>query len=195
MTRILGDLTPRRALSYREVGATRTPDALPAGYHHLRHSTPVGHGPAAFRAAAEAVTTWRMHRATGARVRSTAGRAAPGVTVEIALGIGPFAYGVPCQVVWVPEEERRAGFAYGTLTGHPECGEESFLVELEPDGTVRFTVTAFSRPAAWYTRLAGPVVPRLQLAYARRLGRALTGIATAAGTGAGPGTATAAGTG
>ncbi|MFF2780691.1 DUF1990 family protein [Streptomyces sp. NPDC058052] len=178
MTRILGDLTPRRrTLTYREAGATRTPDALPAGYHHLRHSTPVGHGPADFRAAAEAVTTWRMHRATGARIRSAAGRAAPGVTVEVALGIGPLAYAVPCEVIWVPEGEHRAGFAYGTLTGHPECGEESFLVELEPDGTVRFTVTAFSRPATWYTRLAGPLVPRLQLAYARRLGRALARIA------------------
>ncbi|GGY41722.1 DUF1990 family protein [Streptomyces omiyaensis] len=179
MSRILGDLTRRRTLTYREVGATRTPDALPAGFHHLRHSAAVGHGPAAFRAAAEAVTTWRMHRAGGARVRASAGRAAPGVTLEVALGIGPLALGVPCRVIWVPEEEHRAGFAYGTLTGHPECGEEAFLVELEPGGTVRFTVTAFSRPAAWYTRLAGPLVPRLQLAYARRLGRVLTRIAAA----------------
>ncbi|MFD4375090.1 DUF1990 family protein [Streptomyces sp. NPDC059202] len=173
MTRILGDATPRRTLTYRETGATRTPDALPAGYHHLRHSTPVGHGHAAFLTAAEAVTTWRMHRASGARVRSAADRAAPGVTLEVALGIGPLAIGVPCQVIWLPEGERLAGFAYGTLTGHPESGEESFLVELEPDGTVRFTVTAFSRPAAWYTRLAGPLVPLLQRAYARRLGGVL----------------------
>ncbi|MER6478613.1 DUF1990 family protein [Streptomyces filamentosus] len=173
MSRILKDLAPRRTLSYREVGATRTPGALPAGYHHLRHSAAVGHGPADFRTAAEAVTTWRMHRATGARVRSAADRAAPGVTLEVALGIGPLSYGVPCEVIWLPEEEHRGGFGYGTLTGHPECGEESFLVELEPDGTVRFTVTAFSRPAVWYTRLAGPVVPRLQLAYARRLGTVL----------------------
>ncbi|GHA88101.1 DUF1990 family protein [Streptomyces termitum] len=179
MTRLLGDLAPRRVLTYPETGATRTPGALPAGYHHLRHSAVVGRGPAAFEAAAEAVTTWRMHRATGARVRADAGRAAPGVTLEVALGAGPFALGVPCRVVWVPEEEHRAGFAYGTLTGHPECGEESFLVELEPDGTVRFTVTAFSRPAVWYTRLAGPLVPPLQRAYARRLGRVLTRLAAA----------------
>ncbi|MFE6227804.1 MULTISPECIES: DUF1990 domain-containing protein [unclassified Streptomyces] len=179
MTRVLGDLSPRRTLTYREVGATRSPASLPAGYHHLRHSTPVGHGPAAFRAAADAVTTWRMHRATGARVRTTAERAAPGVTLEVALGVGPLALGVPCQVIWLPEEEHRGGFAYGTLSGHPESGEESFLVELEPDGTVRFTVTAFSRPAAWYTRLAGPVVPHLQLAYARRLGRTLARLVAA----------------
>ncbi|MFE5590236.1 DUF1990 family protein [Streptomyces sp. NPDC056549] len=163
----------RPGLTYREVGATRTPDVLPTGYHHLRHSTVVGHGRAAFEAAGAAVTTWRMHRSSGARVRADAGRAWPGVHLEVALGAGPLRLGVPCVVIWTAYEKERIGFAYGTLTGHAECGEESFVVELEPDGTVRFTVTAFSRPATWYTRLAGPLVPRLQHAYARRLGRTL----------------------
>ncbi|MFF0557954.1 DUF1990 family protein [Streptomyces sp. NPDC004266] len=177
MTRLTHDLSrpaPRRpALTYREVGATRTPEALPADYHHLRHSTVVGHGRAAFETAGAAVTTWRMHRASGARVRADAGRAEPGVRLEVSLGAGPLRLGVPCSVIWTAYEENRTGFAYGTLSGHAECGEESFVVALEPDGTVRFTVTAFSRPATWYTRLAGPVVPRLQHAYARRLGRTL----------------------
>ncbi|WP_309053905.1 DUF1990 domain-containing protein [Streptomyces sp.] len=181
MTRLLHDLArpsgPSRraepALSYREVGATRTPDALPGGYHHLRHSAVVGHGPAAFAAAREAVTTWRLHRASGARVDAAARRAAPGARVTVSAGLGRMRLGVPCVVIWTVYEERRAGFAYGSLTGHPESGEESFVVELTGDGTVRFTVTAFSRPAAWYTRLGGPLVPLLQRAYARRLGRTL----------------------
>ncbi|MFJ3766328.1 DUF1990 family protein [Streptomyces sp. NPDC090082] len=164
----------RPGLTYREVGATRTPDALPAGYHHLRHSAVVGHGRAAFEAAGAAVTTWGMHRASGARVRADAARAWPGVHLEVSLGAGPLRLGVPCAVIWTAYEKDRVGFAYGTLTGHPECGEESFVVTLDPDGTVRFTVTAFSRPATWYTRLAGPLVPRLQHAYARHLGRILT---------------------
>ncbi|CAM5286875.1 DUF1990 domain-containing protein [Streptomyces tanashiensis] len=177
MTRLTQSLSrpalPRPSLTYREVGATRTPEELPADYHHLRHSTVVGRGRAAFETAGAAVTTWRMHRASGARVHSDAERAWPGVRLEVALGAGPLRLGVPCAVIWTAYEKDRVGFAYGTLSGHAECGEESFVVELEPDGTVRFTVTAFSRPAAWYTRLAGPLVPRLQHAYARRLGRTL----------------------
>lgn len=51
-------------------------------------------------------------------------------------------------------------------------------MDLADDGTVWFTVLAFSRPAAWYTRLAGPLVPHVQLWYARRLGRALRRIVT-----------------
>ncbi|MFF5389694.1 DUF1990 family protein [Streptomyces sp. NPDC013012] len=177
MTRLLKDLSRtdrhRPGPTYREVGATRTPDALPDGYHHLRYGAVVGHGPAAFAAAGTAVTTWRMHRRSGARLLADADRAGPGVRVEVSAGVGRLRIAVPCAVIWTAYEKDRTGFAYGTLAGHPECGEESFLVTLEPDGAVRFTVTAFSRPAAWYTRLAGPLVPLLQRAYARRLARTL----------------------
>ncbi|GAA4891301.1 DUF1990 domain-containing protein [Streptomyces coeruleoprunus] len=164
--------------SYPEVGATRSP-GLPPGYQHLHHEERVGHGRAAFAAAGEAVTTWRMHRGTGARVHADVERATPGARVRIAVGIGRLEFAVPCEVVWTAYEEDRTGFAYGTLAGHPECGEEAFVVELRPDGSVWFTVTAFSRPARWYTRVAGPLVPVLQRLYARRLGGVLRRVARA----------------
>ncbi|MFG3344154.1 DUF1990 family protein [Streptomyces sp. NPDC048018] len=175
MTRLVRSLSdsPATGPTYPEVGATGT-RPLPAGYHHLHHSVRVGHGRAAYAAAGTAVTTWAVHRATGARVRSTAGRAEPGVTVEISIGSGPVRFTAPCQVIWTTHTDRSTGFAYGTLAGHPECGEESFVVDLREDGSVWFTVTAFSRAAVWYTRLGGPVVRALQLAYARALGRRLT---------------------
>lgn len=47
-------------------------------------------------------------------------------------------------------------------------------------GGVWFTVTAFSRPARWYTRLAGPVVPFLQMRCARRIGRRVRTLAASA---------------
>lgn len=162
--------------SFPEVGATRT-GPLPAGYHHLRHQTLIGHGRDVFEAAGAAVTTWAMHRKSGARVRAGSARAEPGTAVEIALGAGPLRIAAPCEVVWTAYEEDRTGFAYGTLAGHPESGEESFVVDRRADGSVWFTVTAFSRPARWYTRAAGPLVPVLQRAYARHLGRTLRKIA------------------
>ncbi|OKJ94717.1 hypothetical protein AMK26_32535 [Streptomyces sp. CB03234] len=165
-----------RGFSYPDVGATRT-RPLPAGYHHLRHETLIGHGQDVFQAAGAAVTTWAMHRRSGARVRADGVRAEPGTVVEIALGAGPFEVAAPCEVVWTVYDEDRVGFAYGTLTGHPESGEEAFVAERRTDGSVWFTVTAFSRPARWYTWAAGPVVPVLQRAYARHLGRTLRKIA------------------
>ncbi|MFE3829621.1 DUF1990 family protein [Streptomyces sp. NPDC059092] len=165
--------------TYREVGATRL-GPLPDGYRHLRHRTTIGRGRPAFEAAGAAVTTFALHRRSGAGVVATTPRAEPGTGVRISLGVGPLRATVGCQVVWTAYERDRTGFAYGTLAGHPERGEESFVVELREDGSVRFTVTAFSRPGRWYTRLGGPLVPVLQRAYARRLGRTLARIARGA---------------
>jgi uncharacterized protein (UPF0548 family) len=161
-----------RKLTYEEVGATQA-GRLPEGYQHLRHRTLLGAGPAALVAAADAVLEWRMHRAAGVRITASAPRARPGVSVECRLGIGPLRLVAPCQVVWAESGERRAGFGYGTLPGHPECGEEAFIVERDDNDEVWLTVIAFSRPARWPVRLAGPLGPIFQRLYARRCGTVL----------------------
>ncbi|MGW2282062.1 DUF1990 family protein [Streptomyces sp. NPDC001770] len=167
-----------RTFTYPETGATRR-RPLPRGYDHLHHRTPVGRGRAAFEAAGAAVTEWRMHRAAGTLVAASADRAEAGTSVEVTLRLGPLHVTAPCEVVWAEYTSQRIGFAYGTLDGHPERGEESFVVELADDGTVWFAVTAFSRPALWYSRLAGPLVRVFQRSYVRRLGRTLRRIAAA----------------
>ncbi|MFC4592104.1 DUF1990 family protein [Sphaerisporangium corydalis] len=151
-------MDPRRyenaELTYPEAGATRTGD-LPAGYGHLRRRFELGDG-ASLGRAADALLTWRVHAGVGLSPRATAPRAAPGVIVVSRLGIGPVSLAAPCRVIWTVEEDRRAGFAYGTLQGHPESGEEAFLLEVADDGSLSFTISAFTRPGRWYTRLAWP---------------------------------------
>jgi uncharacterized protein (UPF0548 family) len=167
------------ALTYPEQGATRR-DALPGGYAHLRVTTFLGRGRAVFEAAGQAVLDWRMHRAVGVRIAAGTPPAAPGVAVTPVLGLGPLRVEAPCRVVWAVRGERRTGFAYGTLPGHPERGEEAFVVEWDGPGGgdgVRLTVVAFSRPVSRYARLAGPLVPLFQRAYARRCGRVLRRVA------------------
>lgn len=159
--------------TYAEVGATRR-RPLPAHYNHLRYRTLIGAGDEVFRLAGEAVLTFRMHRAIGARIRACADRAAPGVRVTVALG--PFT--VPNEVVYTVGEANRSGFGYGTLPGHQEQGEEAFLVEMDADGRVWFQVIAFSRPARWPTIVAGPIAVVAQRAFARLCGRALRRICT-----------------
>lgn len=168
------------AFTYAGVGATgsgRAGELPPPGYHLLRVRTGIGEGREVFAAAGRAVLDWRMHRALGIRVTASAPSAAPGVRVVVGLGAGPLRINAPCEVVWTADEARRTGFAYGTLPGHPERGEESFVVEWEPDGGVVLEVTAFSRPAAWYTRAAGPLGRVAQRAYAHRCGSVLRRLA------------------
>jgi uncharacterized protein (UPF0548 family) len=69
---------------------------------------------------------------------------------------------IPCRVVWAVDEPDRRGFGYGTLPGHPESGEESFVVSLRPDGGVVYELRAFSRLATPLSRLGGPVSRRVQ---------------------------------
>ncbi|WP_063732934.1 DUF1990 family protein [Streptomyces sp. RTd22] len=170
---------PSSRLTYPEVGATRH-RPLPAGYGHLRVRTRIGAGPEVFEAAGRAVLEWRMHRAVGVTIRAD-GPAAEGRTVVVGLGAGPLRLRAPCAVVWTVADGTSAGFAYGTLPGHPECGEESFVVSLERDGSVWLTVTAFSRPAVRLTRAVAPLVPYFQRAYALRCGRVLRRLAGGAG--------------
>jgi uncharacterized protein (UPF0548 family) len=52
------------------------------------------------------------------------------------------------------DAEYRYGFAYGTLPGHVESGEERFLIELDhATDTVYFDILAFSRPRHLLVRL------------------------------------------
>ena len=156
-------------MTYAPVGLTRTGD-LPPGFNHLRYRTLLGSGPDLHRRAAEAILTFRMHRATGARVVTAASSAAPGVLLTVRLG--PMK--APCEVIWASE----SGFGYGTRPGHPEAGEEAFEVSRDSSDRVWFSVTAYSRPATAVARLGGPVAVLFQHLYARLLGRALKRLCT-----------------
>lgn len=164
-------------LTYAEVGATRH-GPVPPGYRHLRYRAYLGRGVLA--QAREALLTWRMHEAAGVRVTASAPRATAGVDAISRIGIGPLRIAAPCRVVWAVDGADEAGFAYGTLPGHMVRGEEAFLVTSDPDGGVWFTVTAFSVPAGWFMRAAGPLGPVLQRTYAYWCGRTLRRLCRAA---------------
>ena len=63
---------------------------------------------------------------------------------------------------------RKFGFAYGTLPGHVESGEERFLIEWNlADDNVWYDVLAFSKPNHILTRLGYPVARRMQKRFGR----------------------------
>src|SRR3712207_9182458 len=107
-----------------------------SGYDHVERSVVVGSGPEAFERAAAAVFDWRMQRSVGLRVRATGPAGEPGTVVVLTAGLPRLGYDIPCRVVWARTAGDERGFAYGTLPGHPESGEEAFLVRLEPGGSV-----------------------------------------------------------
>lgn len=163
----LSDLAAK-PLTYPEVGATAT--TMPGGYHHLRKSARIGRGRDRFEQAAADGMRWGMLRGAGLRVDATAPVAAVGV--EVLVHLGPVT--APCRVVYVVDEPHRRGFAYGTLPGHAESGEELFVVRYDPVTTEVFAeVAAFSRHATWWSRLGAPVTSLAQRVVTDRYLRAL----------------------
>jgi uncharacterized protein (UPF0548 family) len=100
----------------------------------------------------------------------------PGETAVLSLGWGVVSLRIPIRVVYVVEEERRRGFAYGTLRGHPERGEEAFLVEWRDDDSVWLVIRAFSRPANLFWWAVYPALRIMQAIFTSRYEHALTGV-------------------
>jgi uncharacterized protein (UPF0548 family) len=159
-------------LTYPEVGATAHP-VLPDGYRAVDRSLVIGAGAEVFERAATALLSWQMHRRAGVRVEAETPTAVPGSVVLLRIGLGPLAIQAPCQVVYEITEDRRRGFAYGTLPGHPERGEEAFVVALGSDDRVTFSVRAFSGPATRSARAGGPLTRLAQDLAIRRYLHAL----------------------
>lgn len=147
-------------LTYAAVGQTRA--ELPAGYAHLDRRRSIGTGREQFEAAATALFGWQLQRGAGVRVLPSSATVAPGAVAVLLLGVGPIAVRAPVRVVYLLDEPHRKGFGYGTLPGHPESGEEAFVVELAEDDTVTCRIVAFSRPATWLTKLGGPLATLTQ---------------------------------
>jgi uncharacterized protein (UPF0548 family) len=147
--------------TYPEVGATRS-GPLPPGYAHGERTATVGTGRAAFDRVAAAIFDWRLQRGIGLRVRASGPPTSAGAVVVLTAGLPSFGYDIPCRVVWARTEGDERGFGYGSLPGHPESGEECFVVTRRPDGDVVFTTRVFSRLATPLARLGGQVSRAVQ---------------------------------
>ena len=113
---------------------------------------------------------WGMQRGAGLRVQASSEVVVLDTVVLVRMGFLP----APCRVVYVVDEPDIRGFAYGTLPGHPESGEERFVVRRDPATSAVFAeVSAFSRPATWWSKPGGPVVSVAQRVIAKRYLRAV----------------------
>ena len=154
--------------TYTPTGATLEPTTTtsPPGLQRRHWTTPL-HGDDAFGRAVVALASWSVHRGAGLAL-ATDGPIAPGTNVAFSapLPIG-FIDGT-CRIVAAVDEPQRYGFAYGTLSIHPERGEESFVVIQDRDDNVTFDIVGISRPRQPLARLVPPIADRLQDLAVRR---------------------------
>ena len=113
-----------------------------------------------------------MQRGAGIRMSTKRVVVDDDVTLTIPL-LGFIPIRAYTRVLSIVDEPGRRGFVYGTLPGHPERGEEAFLVTIDADGTVRAVVQGFSRPAPGIWILGAPILRLVQSIYTRRYLRVL----------------------
>lgn len=155
--------------SYAAVGATA--HEPPAGFDIDRTRIVLGAGEPAFEAAKLALQRWEQFRLGWVEAWPPE---TPLVAGEVVAVMGQ-AMGLwwlnPCRIVYVIEESgpnTRFGFAYGTLPGHVEKGEERFLIAWDREtDEVSYEILAFSRPDHVLTRLGYPLVRRSQKQFGR----------------------------
>ena len=157
-------------LTYAPLGCSLG-ESTPEHFTRRHWSTHLGSSDA-FARAVDALSHWRVQEHSGLVVQSD-GPMAVGTNVAMSAPMPVAGYvDVTCRVVAVIDEPDRFGFAYGTLTVHPERGEEAFVVTREDD-SLRFDVTAVSAHANPLMRLAAPIADRLQASASARYLRAM----------------------
>ncbi|HHU10658.1 MAG TPA: DUF1990 domain-containing protein [Intrasporangiaceae bacterium] len=156
-----------KELTYSEVGASITGD-LPDGYRHNEQCVRVGKGRDTFDLATEALMSWQVQRGAGLTVLASSEHVAPDEVAIVRLSVGPINIDGANRVTEIVDEPTRQGFAYGTLDGHPERGEQAFLVEIDDSDTVTFTVRSFSKPSSLIATIGGPLNARIQDQIAER---------------------------
>lgn len=152
--------------TYDEVGATNaTPPS--AGYNVDHNRIQIGTGEAAYKAGVEALKHWRQFELGWVTLVPRGVPIETGAIVAVrARAFGTWSLNAS-RVVYTINEERRFGFAYGTLPDHVECGEERFSIEWLADDSVWYDILAFSRPQHPLVKLSAPLARKLQKQFAR----------------------------
>jgi uncharacterized protein (UPF0548 family) len=157
--------------SYREPGYTKRITAsertAPRGFVVDDNRIRVGDGPDAFHKGVLAMRRWAQFNVGWVRVSDPSAPIEPGVTVAVIIHHYGFYSMNAARIIYTIDEPGLFGFAYGTLQGHAERGEERFLLRKEADGSVWYELFAFSRTGHWMARCGYPLVRRLQKRFAR----------------------------
>lgn len=155
--------------SYREVGASRR--GAPPGYSVEHNRVGLGRGRETFERAVGALERWEMFDLGWARILPECSPTEVGTTVcVLARHLGFYSLNA-ARIVYTVEEDdgpvRRRGFAYGTLPGHAQRGEERFTVEWHrEDDSVHYDLYSFARGNGVLVRAGYPVRRMLQKQFA-----------------------------
>lgn len=131
---------------------------MPAGFVVDNIRVELGRGRAAFERAKAGLASWRQFELGWLQAFPDDTPIRTDATVLVVARAGGLWWTNAARIVHVLNDDSSAnsrfGFAYGTLPGHVERGEERFLIDWDhATDIVWFDVLAFSRPQHFLVRL------------------------------------------
>ena len=159
--------------NYPAVGSSQVAGSTPPpGYCQDQIKIELGRGQATFERARIAIQQWEMFPRSMVELFWPTVPVAQGSVVAVLFrGYGFWSLN-PARIVYTVDETGeidRYGFAYGTLPGHLESGEERFCVSWDhATDRVHYQIDVFSRPNHWFVWLGYPLA-RLEQARFRKL--------------------------
>lgn len=146
--------------SYSQTGATQA--RPPAGFIVDHNRILIGEGKETYDRAVAALRSWKQFELGWVTVVPRGQPLEVGTTVAVQAETFRVWSLSACRIVYVINDAKKFGFAYGTLPDHVECGEERFTVEWQADDSVWYDILAFSRPRHPLARLGFPITRMLQ---------------------------------
>ncbi|MBX9666671.1 MAG: DUF1990 domain-containing protein [Candidatus Obscuribacterales bacterium] len=159
------------SFNYPEQGMTAWADP-PEGYVIDHNRVLMGSGRSTFDKAVAVLRRWEQFNV------GWVGVANPGLPLEkdavnaVIASLPLLSVTCACRIVYtINSNEASAasfGFAYGTLPGHPECGEERFLIEWKTDDdSVWYDIYALSKAGLFLVSATYPITRMLQRRFAK----------------------------
>ena len=157
-----------QVLSYREVGDS-VKEQVP-NYDNDHYSILLGKGEPVWEAAKAALHRWAQFPEGWTSIYPAKAPLRQGQTVAVIFRVMGIWWINSARIIYTLDEPNRFGFAYGTVKGHVEKGEECFWIERNSEGEISYHIRAFSRPNYWWLWLVYPLARSFQ----RRFGREST---------------------
>lgn len=146
--------------SYPEVNASKTEQV--AGYDNDHNKIYLGKGETVWQNAKIALQNWQQFPQSWTTTLPKKTPLKNEETVAVFFRMFGIWWMNAARIVYILDDEKWFGFAYGTLPGHVECGEECFWIEKEADGSIFYHIRAFSKPRFWMAKLGYPIARAYQ---------------------------------
>ena len=151
--------------SYQEVGASQAEQVQ--NYDNDHSSIYLGRGEALWSLAKTILDNWQQFPKNWTKILPAQAPLEVNQNVAVLFRMWGLWFTNSARIVYVLKEENRYGFAYGTLPGHVEKGEECFWIERAANGAIYYHIKAFSKPRFWLAKLGYPIARMYQRKFVR----------------------------